>query len=199
MSTVSYETPTQAHVRGGWMENGQSYPARIGGLWNGWAEPLVTAEVAQRICADQAKMLDGLDEELRAEQEALRFDEEAHAVIVTGPDDFTATIEPHWNEEAGENLFALGLGWCWEVVEEDALSGPTEEQRAAVKRLKAEWNEPGEFATYSHTVRADGSHAFDVLVEDEGATAAEGVRCMVAALRIVVAKDGTVSREQVNR
>lgn len=203
MSSVSYENPPEATVHGHWLPDGHpGYPALIGGLWNGWAEPLVTAEVAKRLCEDQEKLRAELvDDAARAEVEELRFDEERNAIICRY-DGEESVIEPRDVDGSEEQRFSVGLGWTWDVGEE--LPGsPTEAQRETVKRLREEGVEGGEFAFYSHVVRADGSHVFAVLVVDEERSRESdenprGMTYKVPAARIIVAPDGGVAREEVN-
>jgi hypothetical protein len=212
---MHYAKPVEGIVRPIWLdevaENGDEpapgYPCLIAGYWNGWAEPLFDKETTLRVIADQEKMRSELDESSRADVQRLAFDEAADQVVVTfaeGTDEEEEDrIDPV--DADGKDRWNLGLGWTWEgKVDGFDPMAPTDEQKGAVKELKArlgqgEGTSPLAVSWHSRLALPDGTHVFSISADlgetntyGEGEDARE-IRVIRQVGGIKVAPDGSVA------
>lgn len=149
---MNYANPMPCRVRGDWMPEGKSYPARLAGRWNGWAIPLVDAETAELICKDQKLLLGEDDPDLHWEFGVIVFNDGEDGVREIGPNE--------------DGLYDVGFGWVWETVDEVAGEGPTDAQRKAFDAYNEHVFFGRALSSWACTVNADGSHTFRLSVND---------------------------------
>ncbi len=100
------------------------YPARLGELWNGFANPFFDRETASRVITDQKALLDSLPSEDLPGLYSLAWDGEV-IVVTTLPGRGRPDDEPHepWRLEPvdfdGKPRWNLGFGWTWQQVTQD--------------------------------------------------------------------------------
>jgi len=119
------------------------YPARLGELWNGFANPFFDRETASRLITDQKALLDSLPSEDLPGHYSLAWKDEA-IVVSTLPDRGRPDEKPQepWQLEAvhidGEPHWNVGLGWTWQQVTQDGepvTNATTTAQRNAYSKI----------------------------------------------------------------
>ncbi len=83
--------------------------------WNGWAEPTVSAGVAEHIVRDQCAVNARYPQASIDDRIELSFEDGALVQRngVGGPHEYIERIE---RDAAGR--FSIGMGWCWSEVDE---------------------------------------------------------------------------------
>lgn len=181
---MRYAQPIEARVRGDWMPEGESYPALVDADWNGWAVPSFDRETAERVVADQAKLIEDADWE-----GAPTLEWDGDAILYRDPnmmeeDDADILIEPDEN-----GRYPMGLGWCWEL--EDAPNDPDDPTPAQVM-AHTRLAESLKCHSTNRTVYPDGSAVFAVWA-DLGEQTEDGTKLVKTIARIRIDRDGNAT------
>lgn len=177
MTLVHYENPQQTTFTGDWMLDLElgPYPGLLAGRWNGWAVPLFTREVAERVVADQEKLRAG-------DPDVPRLEWDGDVIVLTDPQ---YPDEPTRVEPTADGEYDMGLGWCWDVADDGFKdpSGASDEQIEAVQHLRRIGAlRRGDLLT-TLTVKEDGTHELKFWrTQDEGEAPA-----------VTVSRDGGVT------
>ena len=85
--------------------------------WNGWAEPTVSAGVAEHIVRDQCEMNARHPQDADYDRIDLSFEDGVLVMRSGGVGEYANTDRV---ERDASGRFGLGMGWCWsEVAEAD--------------------------------------------------------------------------------
>jgi hypothetical protein len=120
--TVTDSVSDDVFVSGDWELVGEPYDryetayhaAALGPTWNGWATPLFTCEVAEKVIARQDALAKAAQS---TDWDHFTWDGD----VLVGTSDSYPDEEPTRDEGVlvdGVRLYTVGDGWCWQSTED---------------------------------------------------------------------------------